>query len=84
MKEFIDEAVQGVVYISFGANVYDFPQEKIELFLDVFETLPNMRFIVKYDEDEPLEMTLNVSSKVMVQNWWPQQAILGKYSKQIS
>ncbi|XP_005180523.2 UDP-glucosyltransferase 2 [Musca domestica] len=76
LKEFIEEAVQGVVYISFGANVYDFPQEKIELFLDVFETLPNMRFIVKYDEDEPLEMTLNVSSKVMVQNWWPQQAIL--------
>ncbi|XP_073843703.1 UDP-glycosyltransferase family 316 member A1 [Musca autumnalis] len=76
LKEFIETSNEGVVYISFGANVYDFPQEKIELFLDIVETLPNMRFIVKYDEEEPLEMTVNVSSKVMVQNWWPQQAIL--------
>ncbi|XP_013108424.2 UDP-glycosyltransferase UGT5 [Stomoxys calcitrans] len=76
LKEFIEEAQQGVVYISFGANIYDFPQEKIELFLDFIETLPEMRFIVKYDEEENLDMTSKVSDKVMVQNWWPQQAIL--------
>lgn len=64
--------------MSFGANIYDFPIEKMQLFFDVFETLPEMRFIIKYDEQETLPTTLNVSSQIMIQNWWPQQAILGK------
>lgn len=78
LNKFIEEAKQGVVYMSFGANIYDFPVEKMELFLDVFETLPEMRFIIKYDEDEPLQMTRNATSQMMIQNWWPQQSILGK------
>ncbi|KAM7358902.1 UDP-glycosyltransferase family 316 member A1 [Cochliomyia hominivorax] len=76
VKEFIEEAVQGVIYLSFGANVYDFPLEKLELFLDVFETLTEMRFIIKYDDQELLPTTLNNTSQLMIQNWWPQQAIL--------
>ncbi|XP_075162038.1 UDP-glycosyltransferase family 316 member A1 [Haematobia irritans] len=78
LKEFIEGAQQGVVYISFGANVYDFPHDKIELFLDIIETLPDMRFIIKYDDEDEqqLEITMQVKSKVMIQNWWPQQAIL--------
>lgn len=63
--------------MSFGANNYDFPIGKMEIFLDVFETLSDMRFIIKYDEQETLPTTLNANSQIMIRNWWPQQAILG-------
>lgn len=66
--------------MSFGANKYNFPLEKMELFFDVFETLPDIRFIIKYDELGSLSGTLNSSSQIMLHNWWPQQAILGKNS----
>ena len=63
--------------MSFGANNYDFPIGKMEIFLDVFETLSDMRFIIKYDEHEPLPSTLSANSQIMIRSWWPQQAILG-------
>ncbi|XP_023297268.2 UDP-glycosyltransferase UGT5 [Lucilia cuprina] len=76
IREFIEKANQGVIYMSFGANIYDFPSEKLQLFFDVFETLPDMRFIIKYDEPDSLPLTLNISKQILLNNWWPQQAIL--------
>lgn len=65
--------------MSFGANIYDFPSEKMELFLDVLEAFPDMRLIIKYDSKDPLTTSLNVTSQILAHNWWPQQAILGQY-----
>ncbi|KAI9587732.1 UDP-glycosyltransferase UGT5 [Glossina fuscipes] len=76
LKDFIDEAPDGVIYMSLGANVYGFPIEKLDVFLHVFEALPELRFIIKYEAEEPMLLTKNTTSQLLIHHWWPQQAIL--------
>uniref|UniRef100_A0A1A9UP82 Glucuronosyltransferase n=1 Tax=Glossina austeni TaxID=7395 RepID=A0A1A9UP82_GLOAU len=76
LKDFIDGAPDGVIYMSLGANVYGFPIEKLDVFLHVFEALPELRFIIKYEAEEPMLLTKNATSQLLIHHWWPQQAIL--------
>lgn len=63
--------------MSLGANVYGFPIEKFDVFLHVFEALPELRFIIKYEAEEPMLLTKNTTTQLLIRHWWPQQAILG-------
>lgn len=38
-----------------------------------------MRFIIKYSQTELLINTIKDSQQTMLQNWWPQQEILGAF-----
>ncbi|KAG8303495.1 UDP-glucosyltransferase 2-like [Homalodisca vitripennis] len=72
IKEFLDNANNGVILMSFGSlvKVSSLPPQLIRMFLDVFASLPQ-RVIFKYEEDG-----LEVPSNVMYKHWLPQSDII--------
>lgn len=73
IKEFIENAEDGVIYFSLGSNVKssEMPIESRQIFLDVFSTL-KQRVIWKFEDQNLPELPSNV----MVKNWMPQPDIL--------
>lgn len=76
MQNFLDNATEGAIYVSFGTNVHEKQLSKvniIEIFLNTFHELP-YKVVWKLDGDHP-----SISSdKILVRNWYPQRDLLGK------
>ncbi|XP_066999951.2 UDP-glucosyltransferase 2 isoform X1 [Anabrus simplex] len=73
IKQFIDEAKEGVIYFSMGSNVRSdrLSKTKIAAILEVFSELPQ-RVIWKWESDSLPGQPANV----MIAKWLPQQDIL--------
>lgn len=73
IQKFLDEAVEGVVYVSFGANVKwkDMPTDKLNEFLESFGSL-KLKVLWKCD----LTNLPNVSKNILIRSWLPQTDIL--------
>ena len=73
IKKFLDEAENGVIYMSLGSYIQssNMPQDKLKLLINVFGSL-KQRVLWKY-EKENLE---NLPSNLMISKWTPQAEIL--------
>ncbi|CAG9759468.1 unnamed protein product [Ceutorhynchus assimilis] len=73
LKDFMDNAKEGVIYFSLGSNLVpsNMPQEKKNIILKVLGSRKE-KILWKWNEDQ-LE---NKPSNVMISKWFPQQAIL--------
>lgn len=73
LKKFLDEADQGVIYVSFGSNVEskNLSEEKLKLLVNVFRNLP-FRIVWKYESDS----LPGISDNIMISKWLPQQDLL--------
>jgi len=74
LKSFMDAATDGLVYVSFGSvlNPTKMPEEKRQIFVNVFSRFPKVKFLWKWDTEE-ME---GQPSNVMLQKWLPQQDVL--------
>lgn len=73
IKQFIENSNHGVIYFSLGSNVKssDMPEERRQIFLDVFSEL-KQRVIWKFENESVPELPPNV----LVKKWLPQPDIL--------
>ncbi|PSN39981.1 hypothetical protein C0J52_20368, partial [Blattella germanica] len=73
LQEFLDDAPNGAIYVSFGSNVHSarMPKKKIQAFLDAFAQLPQ-KVLWKWESDRPPSASINIR----FQKWFPQQEIL--------
>lgn len=73
LKKFLDEAENGVIYVSFGSFLRsaDMPSVKYEAMLETFRKL-KQRVLWKWESDE----APNLPANVMVRKWMPQSDIL--------
>lgn len=74
LKNFLDGATNGFVYMSLGTNVKSklLPKRILQMFTSVFATLP-YRVLWKFEDDN-----LAVPPNVFISTWIPQQGVLGK------
>lgn len=75
LKTFLDEAEEGVVYMSLGSNIESssLQKEKLNVFKEVFSKL-KMKVLWKYEkvlEGKP--------ENVRIEKWLPQRAVLGAF-----
>ncbi|XP_030383419.1 UDP-glucuronosyltransferase [Scaptodrosophila lebanonensis] len=75
LREFVEAAPSGVIYVSLGADVRidELPHEKIAVLLDAFSHLKEFHFLLKWESDEFFDQ---LPENVMINSWWPQAAIL--------
>ncbi|XP_034482802.1 UDP-glucuronosyltransferase 1-1 [Drosophila innubila] len=75
VRSFIESAPGGVIYMSLGAEVQtaQLPNEKLAILLDVFAHLKEFNFLLKWETDEFVQ---TLPDNIMINSWWPQQAIL--------
>lgn len=73
IRTFMDEAKDGVIYMSLGAFVQssEMPRKTMDAILQTFSRLPQ-RVIWKFETDD----MLSLPSNIMVQKWMPQSDIL--------
>ncbi|XP_055905736.1 UDP-glycosyltransferase UGT4 [Eupeodes corollae] len=77
LLKFIEESVDGVIYVSFGADVKtsDFSDQKLDILLHVLETLTDsMRILLKWEDS--FDKHDFRSTNIFTSEWFPQQAIL--------
>lgn len=76
LKQFLDAATEGVVYFSFGSNVFsaNIPSEKQKVILETLSELP-FKVIWKFEADD-LE---GKPDNVKLVKWVPQQDVLRKW-----
>lgn len=76
LQRFLDNAKNGAIYFSLGSNIEFSLMEKNkkEAILSAFAEVPNMRLILKIDEN--VTVASHKNSDVLIQNWYPQEAIL--------
>lgn len=74
LKQYLDEAKEGVVFFSLGSNfkTTDLPKDRVDAILRTFERFP-LKFLWKF-EDESLEVPKNVK----ISKWLPQRGVLGE------
>lgn len=74
MKQFLDNAEKGFIYVSLGTNAQweDMPNNALETFSEAFSALP-YKVVWKMDPDTLLKKYENI----LVSKWLPQQSILG-------
>ncbi|XP_058122291.1 UDP-glycosyltransferase UGT5-like [Anopheles ziemanni] len=74
VKNFLDSATEGVIYINFGTFMRSsgMPRETLAVFLSVFRNLPRYKFLWKW-EAESIE---NLPPNVLLQKWLPQNDVL--------
>lgn len=72
LKDFLDGAVNGFIYMSLGTNVKSklLPKGMLEMFTNAFADLP-YKVLWKFEGDD-----FNVSSNVFISKWIPQQSVL--------
>ncbi|EDW18920.1 UDP-glucosyltransferase 2 [Drosophila mojavensis] len=72
---FMEAASSGVIYMSLGAEVQtaQLPSEKLAILLDVFAHLKEFHFLLKWETEEFIQP---LPDNIMINSWWPQQAIL--------
>lgn len=74
MKDFLDSATNGFIYMSLGTNVKShlLPKRMLKVFTKVFDTLP-YKVLWKFEHEN-----FNVTSNVFISKWIPQQSVLGE------
>uniref|UniRef100_A0A182PLS9 UDP-glycosyltransferases domain-containing protein n=1 Tax=Anopheles epiroticus TaxID=199890 RepID=A0A182PLS9_9DIPT len=74
LKNFLDAASGGVIYINFGTFLKSsgMPPETLAVFLSVFRALPQYRFLWKWES----ETIPNLPPNVLLQRWIPQNDVL--------
>lgn len=72
LKDFLDKAQEGAVYVSFGSNMEAGPEKRAAI-MDGIASLP-----VKVVWKTEFEVPDNVSGKVKTGKWMPQNDILGE------
>lgn len=75
IKSILDSAKDGAVYFSMGSNIHStrLPQEKRDAILRTFAKFPKIKFLWKWENTE----LPGKSSNVHIQQWWPQDDLLG-------
>ncbi|XP_012218758.2 UDP-glycosyltransferase UGT5 [Linepithema humile] len=73
VKQFLDDAKEGFIYVSLGTNVKwkDLPNKAFEAFLEVFSTLP-CKVLWKFDP----EQLPGKFENILISKWLPQQGVL--------
>lgn len=73
LKQFLDDATKGFIYVSLGTNVnwQYLPNNTFEFFLEVFSTLP-YKIVWKHDPD----LLPGKFENILASKWFPQQSIL--------
>lgn len=73
MKEFLDDAVEGVVYFSLGSNVKSafLDENKRNVILETLSQLP-YKILWKFETEDITEISPNIK----ILEWIPQQAVL--------
>lgn len=68
--------------MSLGAEVQtaQLPSDKLSILLDVFTHLKEFHFLLKWETEEFVHQ---LPENIMINSWWPQQAILGEYLSSI-
>ena len=74
LKKFLDDATEGVIYVSFGSvlKASVMSDDKREALLEVFRKL-KQKVLWKWETDH----MNNIPSNVMLHKWLPQQDVLG-------
>ncbi|XP_053673812.1 uncharacterized protein LOC128724073 [Anopheles nili] len=74
VKDFLDSAPAGVIYINFGTFLRSsgMPPETLAVFLEVFRSLPQYRFLWKWEANAIPGLPANV----LLQRWLPQNDVL--------
>lgn len=74
----MDNADEGVIYISFGSHItiYENEPHLLKVLNNTISTLP-YTILWKFDEN----YYINASKNVVFRKWFPQQDILGKTPK---
>lgn len=57
-----EDGAEGIIYTSFGANMYGLPLESLVLFLEVLNAF--------YYQTEILINILNIYQYTILQDWW--------------
>ncbi|XP_015178625.1 PREDICTED: UDP-glucuronosyltransferase 2C1-like, partial [Polistes dominula] len=72
LKEFIDNATNGFIYVSFGtnANPSTYPKKLLDIFFHVFSNLP-MKIVWKLKGNYP-----QISDNIYISEWFSQQEVL--------
>ncbi|XP_015181526.1 PREDICTED: UDP-glucuronosyltransferase 2C1-like [Polistes dominula] len=72
LKEFMDNASNGFIYVSLGTTVHSsmFPKKLLDIFFNVFSNLP-IKVVWKFNGN-----ILKISENIYVAKWFPQQTIL--------
>ncbi|XP_072754820.1 uncharacterized protein [Anoplolepis gracilipes] len=73
LKQFLDNATEGFIYVSLGTNINweHLPNNTFESFVEVFSTLP-YKVVWKYDPD----LLPKKFENILASKWFPQQSIL--------
>lgn len=76
LQRFLDNAKEGAVFLSMGSNLKfsDMPEDKRNGVFKAFKSFSNMRLLIKSDVN--LTIPSHKASDVIIDNWYPQQAIL--------
>lgn len=76
MKAFLDGAKHGAIFVSLGSNVLisKLPDKEKAAILNAFADYPKVRILIKCDD--PLVLPSHKPSDVLVDAWYPQEAVL--------
>ncbi|XP_031634156.1 UDP-glucuronosyltransferase 3A2-like [Contarinia nasturtii] len=76
IKTFLDEAKNGAIYVSLGSQLllHKLTQEKFNAIINAFKPHPNVRILIKNDEN--VVIPSHSQSDVLVETWFNQQSIL--------
>lgn len=74
LKNFLDGATNGFVYMSLGSNTKSklLPKETLQIFVNTFANLP-YKVLWKFENE-----SFHVPPNVFISKWIPQQGVLGK------
>ncbi|XP_012535032.1 UDP-glucosyltransferase 2 [Monomorium pharaonis] len=72
LKEFLDSAINGFIYMSLGSNTKSklLPNKILKIFRNTFVNLP-YKVLWKFEND-----SFDIPSNVMISKWVPQQSVL--------
>lgn len=76
LQDFIDNSINGTVYISFGTNVKAefLKNERIQIIIDVVDQLPQYNFLWKMDFDQT---KYSIPKNLKIRNFFPQRDLFG-------
>ncbi|XP_031625529.1 UDP-glucuronosyltransferase 2C1-like [Contarinia nasturtii] len=76
IQKFLDEAVDGAIFVSLGSNVLitKLPEHQYNAIVNAFKPYSNVRILIKSDEN--VIIPSHKQSDVLVEPWFNQQSIL--------
>lgn len=82
LKDWVEEAKEGVIYFSFGSNFQgvSLPADIREAFISSFSKFPNTRFLWKWESNSFFP---GQPENVRFMKWVPQQDLLGLFNLEL-